>query len=171
MSLPNQLTNGKPANADEVQENFDFLEDYFKDYVDEDKTWEDWTPTWVGLTVGDAVVNARYMRVGRKVDWFLHVKMGSTSVVTGFMTFSLPSEVRYYNVADAHCVGYGTLYNAAPLEKFQTVGRLNSSTTVRISVINTTSTYASFSSAGTTTPFVWSTNDRIFLRGTYEIKL
>jgi hypothetical protein len=53
-------------------------------------TWTTWTPSWSGLTVGNGTTTARYQQVGNTVFYFIKFVMGTTSVVTGDVNYSVP---------------------------------------------------------------------------------
>lgn len=53
--------------------------------------WNTWTPTWTNLTVGNGTVASnKYIKVGKVVHATYHLTLGSTSSVTGALSFTLP---------------------------------------------------------------------------------
>lgn len=73
--------------------------------------WQDYTPTFTNLTVGNATMIARYIEAGKLVHWRVGLIGGNTSSASGAIKVSLP--------ADAHAtvpqavllrVFNGTLY-------------------------------------------------------------
>lgn len=52
--------------------------------------WQAFTPTWSGLTFGNAVTSGRYCRVGDTIHATYALTLGSTSAVTGLLYPSLP---------------------------------------------------------------------------------
>lgn len=52
--------------------------------------WQGFTPTWSGLTFGNAVTSGRYCRVGDTIHATYALALGSTSAVTGLIYPSLP---------------------------------------------------------------------------------
>jgi hypothetical protein len=53
--------------------------------------WTSWTPTWTNLTIGNAVVVARYQQVGKTVRGRIEVTLGSTSSVSAsVVSVSMP---------------------------------------------------------------------------------
>jgi hypothetical protein len=57
-----------------------------------------WNVSWTNLTLGNGTVTARYTQVGKNVDAELTIVFGSTTAVTGAVSFSLPTvSVSTYN--------------------------------------------------------------------------
>ena len=53
--------------------------------------WTSYTPSWTNLTVGNAVVTARYFQIGKSVFYFGSIVWGSTTSATASTTLvSLP---------------------------------------------------------------------------------
>lgn len=52
--------------------------------------WQSWTPTWTGLTIGNATVNCKYIQIGKTVVGSINVQLGSTSAVTAVTSITLP---------------------------------------------------------------------------------
>ena len=127
--------------------------------------WTVWTPTYSNITVGNATVTAKYLKVGRMVTGGIHIQFGSTSAVTGdaFITLPVPAAsgalvaatVHYYNptgttagwVLGAYEISGSNLYLRAPLA---------------------TGTYLQFASLSATIPGTWQTNSQIRAQFTYE---
>ena len=54
-------------------------------------SWTTFTPTWTNFTLGNGTVDrAAYEQIGRSVDVYVRVTLGSTSSVTGAITLTLP---------------------------------------------------------------------------------
>lgn len=55
-------------------------------------SWQSWTPTWTGTTIGNATVVAKYSQVGKTVSFRISVTIGSTTVlaVAADTVFTLP---------------------------------------------------------------------------------
>jgi hypothetical protein len=53
--------------------------------------WTAWTPTWTGLTVGTGGTNVgAYNRIGKKVEFYLRVVLGTTPAYLATTTFPVP---------------------------------------------------------------------------------
>jgi hypothetical protein len=55
--------------------------------------WQDWTPEFTGMTVGNGLLVARYLDNGATIRYRLLVVFGSTTTVSGGVHFSLPEQV------------------------------------------------------------------------------
>lgn len=53
-------------------------------------SWATWTPTWTNLSVGNGTVTARYVQTGKTVDCFIRLVVGTTTSITGTVSFTLP---------------------------------------------------------------------------------
>jgi hypothetical protein len=131
-------------------------------------SWLTWTPTWTNFTLGNGVVAARYLQVGKRVTATLALTMGSTSSISGIFTFSLPV------TANAIYTGTGSgqyMLGVAYIEKAGVAGytgyiQTRSPTTANLIVVGTASTYGGNTSAQASIPFTWSTGD--FYSSTFE---
>jgi len=54
--------------------------------------WQSWAPNWTNFTVGNGTVVAKYIQIGKTVHFKIKVTLGSTSSVSGAITFSLPTD-------------------------------------------------------------------------------
>jgi hypothetical protein len=125
-------------------------------------SWTTWTPTINNLTQGNGTLTARYIQVGKVVNFFISFTFGSTSSMTGAMNFSLPVSssqniFTIYGIADdVGNVGYPLF---AQVE----------SNTAYVRAINTSGTYASATNVSATIPFTWGNTDRFNFSGSYEV--
>jgi hypothetical protein len=126
--------------------------------------WQSWTPTWGSLTVGNGTTDARYMRVGNTVFYYIAFTLGSTSAVTGDVNFTLPqgfagrgrfNGTSFFLDDGVQAMG-GTIEYAADKGYFR-IGR-------------TDTTWLSITTALTsTTPFTWGTGDLMVAYSWYEV--
>ena len=124
------------------------------------------TPTWSGLTPGNGTVTfATYVRVQNMVFVQVQFVLGSTSAVTGNISFSAPTtavtspaqnQLGVVQFADASAaVGYmGTVSM--------------SGSAIQLIPINASGTYATLTNASATVPFTWATGDVIVMSSTYR---
>ena len=125
--------------------------------------WTSFTPTWTNFTPGNASVTARYCKIGKVVDVFLQVTLGTTSAITGAVSITnLPTasnssmmEIRGY-ITDAGVAGY-----VGGLEIYGATGY--------ISCFLSNSTYVGAAVVNTTTPFVWGNADSFTIQARYEV--
>jgi hypothetical protein len=132
--------------------------------------YQSYTPTWANLTVGDGSVLARYCQVNNFVNAVGYMIFGSTSAITGSVTFTLPinaaSPVSAVTGWDLGSITFRDFSSGA--NYFGNAQSVISATTVGIRVFNTAGTYAEQSNLSATVPFTWEVNDRIFWNITYE---
>jgi hypothetical protein len=125
--------------------------------------WTSFTPTWTNFTVGNAAVTGRYCKIGKVVDVYVKVTLGSTSSVTGTLIITnLPTasnsgmfEARSY-LLDQGVGGY-----FGGLEIYGATGY--------ISAFLSNSTYVTPSVANATVPFTWGNGDSFSIQARYEV--
>lgn len=130
--------------------------------------WLPWTPSWTNVTIGNATVDAKYIKIGKLVNFRLGVKLGNTSSVSGQIIFSLPVTSKAYpNTATVQAIGFGGLYPAGTGVTYAVVN-WTSTTTASVAVNNASGTYVTNNATSATVPFTWATNHEFHLIGTYE---
>lgn len=129
--------------------------------------WTAWTPTWTGLTVGNATQDSAYMRVGRLIVARLSITFGSTSSFSGAFTATLPVAANAAFV-DFFSVGTALLKDADSSFKLGHV-LMASTTAVKFTSFNVNATTrALYNAVSNTDPMTWTTNDAIFASFSYE---
>ena len=124
-------------------------------------TWTTWTPTYTNMTIGNGTSVARYVKIGKTVNWYLKFTFGSTSSFGAYTAFTLPS---------TPISGFG--YNARGLCRDAGVTWRFASAIIDSEVYpnveNVSGTYSVDASISSTVPFTWGTGDSLQLAGTYE---
>ena len=128
--------------------------------------WTSWTPSWVGVTVGNATQNFKYKQIGKTVFIFGQFIWGSTTTSTSDFTFSLPVTSLTFtntniNLGDSYYRDDGT-------NVFYGYVGYQDSTNARLFVANASSTYLQRTGTSSTVPFTWTTSDSFSIRGIYE---
>jgi hypothetical protein len=126
--------------------------------------WTSWTPTWTNLTVGNGILTARYVKVGKFVAFNLQLVFGSTTAITGTdVSASVPVSQA---AANGVFSGSGLFLDTgtAVIPAFVEI----SGGQIYMRGIRTDATYASWALLTTTVPFTWTTNDAIRASGIYE---
>jgi hypothetical protein len=126
-----------------------------------------WTPTWTNLTIGNATQTGRYKRSDGWCDISLTVTLGSTTTVGTDPQFTLP-------VATAGMPA-GALSVAAldlsPIARYvgshAAVGAAG--TTVDLSILAASGSYAQFAAITASVPFTWATGDVIYVSGRFQM--
>jgi len=134
--------------------------------------WTSATPTWTNLTVGNAATNILYWaRVGKTVVLRLRFVYGSTSSITGALSFTLPAAPNTTNISSQNTTlgsailgrGAGAKYSGAALYLFASP---NHQCLIRADSV--AGSYIAEAELSTTIPFTWTTNDEINVLLTYE---
>jgi hypothetical protein len=128
-----------------------------------DGAWTTYTSTLTNVTIGNGGFATRYQKIGKTINFEMSLSLGSTSSVTNYIQFSLPS-------IPARVGGYSTIiYDDSAATWFEGYFRNNGvDSQMYLYVIPTNATWATYLLSGTTTPFTWATNDNLYVRGSYE---
>lgn len=125
-----------------------------------------YTPTWTGLTIGNATQSFAYNQIGKTVIVRFSVVFGSTTSVSGATSFTLPVTANAgYTLI--HHVGVVRFQDASSTDSTGVVG-LISTTNAQLIAINSGSTYLGEVDLSSTVPFTWTTSDAIKGTITYE---
>ena len=125
-----------------------------------------YTPTWTGLTVGNAPNNvAKYIQIGKIVFVKVNFGFGSTTVVTGSIGLNHPiagTSLPFGYQGNCTLLDAGTAYYRG------TMDIVSSGAFPRID--NVSATYPTSGNPVTSTvPFTWTTNDEIIISYWYEV--
>lgn len=126
-------------------------------------TWATWTPSYTGLTVGNGTVTSRWIELSKTVFFEYGITFGSTSSISGTVSFSLPKNPKNTNGA-AFCYAEDSGVGAYPSQPTVTT-----SSGVFMDAIKTDATYARTAAYTSTVPFTWGTGDGFYVRGFYEV--
>jgi hypothetical protein len=132
-----------------------------------DTGWTNFTPTWYAGTgtnsVGDGLAEGRYRQLGKTVEVWMQITMGSTTTFgTGEYKVSLPVASRMLGSAVLSLVMSDTgtrLYNSLAHNAYTTT------------LFHTSSNVTLFWDTGVvtnTSPFTWTNGDFFVIAGTYE---
>lgn len=126
-----------------------------------------WTPSWTNLTIGNATTVAKYLQVGKTVDFYLIVTFGSTTSISGTVSVSYPvTPTSSYSsgtpLARLACLDDNTGQRYPGMADYQT------SSLLRLNVDSVSGTLIVATTINATTPFTWTTSDKLFIHGHYE---
>ncbi|MFC1559723.1 hypothetical protein ACFL4F_01315, partial [Candidatus Margulisiibacteriota bacterium] len=129
--------------------------------------WKTWTPTWTNLTVGNGTVTARYTKVGKFVRAQVRIVFGSTTAISGAVSFTTPSTMKTDAMTPVAPLGTATLQDVSGNYYF---GRAayNTSTSASVLCESVGATYSMASGLTSTIPFPWAPGDIITLEFSYE---
>jgi hypothetical protein len=123
--------------------------------------WTTYVPTWTGLTVGNGIVLARKLQVGKTVDFYVKLIFGSTSGVTSVVTVSAPVAA----LAGADYVHDALYIDSAAGVQFGHAQHSLSTITL-YAPATTAAGYDRQVAVGV--PYAWSTSDWLIVQGRYE---
>ena len=181
---PAQITDGETIDASDVNNPINTIANEINGSLDNDNisatagidsskistTVTSWTPTWTNLTVGNGTYTSQhYTQIGKLITYNLHFILGSTSSISGVIEFSIPTTANT-NLATGgntgQTIGSVKLIDAGT-EEYLGQANLKNTTTARVTVWNTASTFSAQASTGATNPFTWTTGDAIDVTGFY----
>jgi hypothetical protein len=122
-----------------------------------------YNPTITGFTVGNGASTGVYWQIGGLVFFHVTFNFGSTSAITGPITFPTPTGGINRNIItvsatiDDFGVGFRPLVAAIY------------GSTVYVDALNTSGTYGTISAISSTVPFTWATNDGCTISGFYGV--
>jgi len=130
--------------------------------------WLAWTPTWTNLTVGDGTVTARYSLTGKTVAFHITFVYGTTSAVSGAITWTLPvTSISYAGANGTMPIGQARILDSG-VNAFGGACFWLTTTTAKIQVQNAAATYINYNDTSSTAPMTWGTNDQFSVWGNYE---
>jgi hypothetical protein len=133
-----------------------------------DGAWVAYTPTLGNMSIGDGTIEASYKKIASLVVVKAIITLGSTSSITGIVTFSHPVTSVSTDIGtplgNAVMVDGSIVYPA-----FVVVN--NATASVQFRVFGASSTYATTSAASrvnATVPFTWASGDIMRFQYAYE---
>jgi hypothetical protein len=123
------------------------------------------TPSWANLTVGNGTQTFNYTRVNNFVFVNGKISFGSTTSVSGNVSFATP--VTTTNQADVSIVGQTYLTDSGVGNYIGFVAYSGNNFYLQILLVN--GTYPTAQAFNATTPFTWSVNDSITVNAVYVI--
>lgn len=150
---PRTWVAAETVTADEMNTH---VRDNFKAIGD---AWTAYTPTYSGITIGNATVTAKYSQAGKKVSGYVKIVFGSTSSFSGGFTVSLPTTAATPFVS----IGSAVLFDDSASANY-----------AAIVVPQTGGTAVAFTEGGgagaisDSVPFTWAQDDILGFSFTYE---
>jgi hypothetical protein len=124
-----------------------------------------YTPTFAGLTIGNGTLDWRFGRVQNLIHVEGKLTFGSTTSVSGNVTFTLPVTAR--SAVNNIQIGVSRLGDAGVGTVFGLVAQ-STTTTASVLAYNAASTYLGSTAFTSTVPFTWNVNDEIYVNCVYE---
>jgi hypothetical protein len=129
--------------------------------------WLAYTITTLGgVTIGNGTKAGSYTRSGKNIKFKARMTLGSTSAITGNVTFSMPVTSAAYNTGDV--IGSGDIYDASTGSIYPIDLVWIDSTTVSPKLRNAAGTYVVLANLSSTAPITFTTSDIISINGSIE---
>jgi hypothetical protein len=131
---------------------------------------ETYTPTMTADSgspaVGGGSLIGRYVRAGRKVDFWIYLKLGAgTTFANGTLRFDLPFACAQWSSQDRQHIGSGSAVQSNVREHRLSAEVVFATSASKISMSSELATQPVSGSAGV--PFVWTSGDYLMVSGTY----
>ena len=124
--------------------------------------YETHTPTWTNLTIGNGTQVFRYGQINKLVFLYGKLTFGSTTSITGAVTFTLPVTAK-----EANGLGSAAFTDAGNLAYFGYCF-LSSTTSGKLAAVKSDATYTTIADLSSTVPFTWGNTDELSLQLVYE---
>lgn len=134
--------------------------------------WQAYTPSFTNFTIGNGVITAEYVEIGKIVHARGQVILGSTSSMGSGPLMTLPitsSSIGYVNPSSnqLHILGFGAYYKVGA-GIFKLDYGWNSSANVVIWSLNAAGSFSSYSTTTSTVPGTWTNGDYFSWNLAYE---
>lgn len=128
--------------------------------------YQDWTPTYTNLTVGNGTVVAKYAQRGKVVSGYFEFVLGSTSSV-GDVRISPPVTPSSNYTTARHFVGDLVMNDNTGN---QNIGRVRLETTTQLRMLPhiADGSYTRVTAMSSSVPFTWATSDLLSCNFEYE---
>lgn len=130
--------------------------------------WQSWVPVYTNVTAGDGVTMAKYIQMGKTIFYRLRFTLGSTSAVSGAITFSAPVAL------NADYAGNDTIGTAEFLDTgtagYLAMAIVTGGGAIELRPLAAGGTYTTYTTgASSTVPFTWANGDSFQVTGFYEV--
>lgn len=127
------------------------------------------TPTFTNLTIGNGTISARYKQIGKLVQGRISVVFGSTTSISGDVSFTLPvAATAYAGTANVTPIGDAQMYDVSAARLYFGKVSMSSSGLATIRAQAADLPYLYFFLLGAGVPFTWATGDEIGISFEYE---
>jgi len=126
--------------------------------------WKSYTPTPTNLAPGNGTLVGRYARVGKLIHVVIELTAGTTTSISGGVSFALPvTPASALNAAD----GVGVFRDNSTGDTFSLLA-LIAGGVILPRAVNAAGTYASAVAVATTAPVAIGSGDTIYLHASYR---
>lgn len=133
-----------------------------------DWSWDTWTPSWSGYTIGNGTVNAKYAKIGGTVFYRILWTLGSTSAFGSSAEFSPPvAQDSAYPALALTPIGRILFSDGGAAFAFGT-NFIAATGNITIRPETAGGTYVSLTNTSSTAPFSPASGDQVLMQGFYE---
>lgn len=119
---------------------------------------QSWTPTLAGATLGNGTIEAKYIQIGKDVFCRFRFTLGTTSAITGDMSFTLPvTAIASYTGSAQHAAG--NIYMTPAGSPFFGLILVTDTTHAFIEAQLASGTYVAPQSLSASIPAVWASTN------------
>jgi len=130
--------------------------------------WTNFTPSFTGLTLGNATTLAQYCQIADTTFFRVKVTFGSTTSFTAAVDLGLPTTPVGYTTFDYMNV-LCQYYDVSATFLSASSANINiGGNTVRLLVMNVSATYPSSTDINAGVPFTWAATDTLTVQGSYR---
>ena len=130
--------------------------------------WTSFTPSFTGLTLGNATTFAQYCQIADTTFFRVKVTFGSTTSFTAAVDLTLPTTPNGYSTFDYMNV-LCQYYDVSTTTLSASSANINiGGSAVRLLVMNVSGTYPSSTDINAGVPFAWAATDTLTVQGSYR---
>ena len=134
--------------------------------------YQNWTPSYNGITVGNGTVVARYAQIGATMNAYYSLVFGSTTSFSGsLLLISLPNNASASYIQYNSIMGVCKYTDSGTAESMGYIDWYNNAYGIRLLTQNTSSTYATTTATSPTVPWTWGNADSLSFNITYEVAI
>ena len=120
-----------------------------------------YSPQFTNLSVGNGTLSSEYMIRSREINFWVVLTFGSTTSISGAVTFTLPFSRRTYGVSTRHSNGLVRLSDTG-VAAYAGITAMDTSS-CSVLAQNAAGTYLTQAVLSSTVPFTWATGDEILI--------
>lgn len=137
---------------------------HFYDFLGASGAYATWAVSWTNLTVGDGTTIYGFKQIAKTVFYRIQVTFGSTTSISGAVSFSLPVTA---SSGQAGVIGWGYYVDASSTDYYGPI-RITSTTEALVQAGRTDVTNLSDNALAAAAPIPWTTTDKMIINGNYE---
>lgn len=130
--------------------------------------WTTYTPTLTGITLGTGgTISGQYAILGKTVHYSIKMVLGTSGLLTGAPTFSLPTSSAAWYAYD-HVLGTANAKDVSAATFYALIATWVSASVVGLRELIASGTYLTHDQPSATSPFTWAATDIVSIDGSYQ---